>query len=126
MDFGKIFMRQGILLGHFYATGYRVWRDLPRIPVTSLVKFQLPGLITLFFFVNEEFLFESPLISLFLPQPSSPTQGTGVHQRVEAFQKKAESPPPPNVTRSSSKKEYDYGSAELREKKINRDVVSNF
>eukprot|EP00112_Aurelia_sp_Birch-Aquarium-sp1_P024512 Seg780.2 transcript_id=Seg780.2/GoldUCD/mRNA.D3Y31 product="Epidermal growth factor receptor kinase substrate 8" protein_id=Seg780.2/GoldUCD/D3Y31 len=55
-------------------------------------------------------------------KPSSPTQGTGVHQRIEAFQKKAESPPPANVTRSSSKKEYDYGSAELREKKINRDV----
>ena len=43
MDFGKIFMRQGILLGHFYATGYRVWRDLPHTPVTSLVKYLPPG-----------------------------------------------------------------------------------
>ena len=39
MDFGKIFMRQSILLGHFYATGYRMWRALPHIPVTSLVKY---------------------------------------------------------------------------------------
>ena len=31
--------RQGILFGHFYATGYRVWRDLPHILITSLVKY---------------------------------------------------------------------------------------
>ena len=28
----------------FYATGYRVWRDLLHIPVTSLVKYP-PGLV---------------------------------------------------------------------------------
>ena len=38
MDFGKIFMRQGIPLGHFYATGYRVWRTLPHTPDISLVN----------------------------------------------------------------------------------------
>ena len=41
MDFGKIFMRQGILLGIFYATGYRVLSGLPHTPVTSLVKYPL-------------------------------------------------------------------------------------
>ena len=38
MDFGKIYIGQGILLAIFYATGYKVWRDLPHTPVTSLVK----------------------------------------------------------------------------------------
>ena len=36
MDSGKIFMRQRAI---FYATGYRVWRDLPHTPVTSLVRY---------------------------------------------------------------------------------------
>ena len=38
-NFGKIFMRQGLPSKYFYATGYRVWRDLPHTPVTSLVKY---------------------------------------------------------------------------------------
>ena len=41
MDSGKIFMRQGTLLGHFLCD--RVWRDLLHTPVTSLVKYP-PGL----------------------------------------------------------------------------------
>ena len=39
MDFGKIFMQQGILWGILYAKVYRVWRDLPHTPVTSIVKY---------------------------------------------------------------------------------------
>ena len=27
----------------FYATGYRLWRDLPHMPFTSLVKYTPPG-----------------------------------------------------------------------------------
>ena len=43
-------MRQGILLGHFYATGYMVWRDLSHNPVTSLLKYpplRVDGLVEL-------------------------------------------------------------------------------
>ena len=40
--FGNILMRQGILLGHFCATGYRAWRDLPHNPISSLVKYPHP------------------------------------------------------------------------------------
>ena len=43
--FGNIFLRQGILLGHFDVTGYRAWRDLPHTPVTSLVKYPLGGIL---------------------------------------------------------------------------------
>ena len=38
----KIFMLRGKLLGHFYATGYRVWRALPR--GKSLIFFRTPFL----------------------------------------------------------------------------------
>ena len=40
--FDKIFMRQGILLGCFNATVFRVQRDFPHTTVTSLVKYP-PG-----------------------------------------------------------------------------------
>ena len=39
MDFGKILCDRIYIWGIFYATGYRVWRDFPHTPVTSLVKY---------------------------------------------------------------------------------------
>ena len=40
--FWQHFMWQGILWGDLYATGYRVWRSLPHIPVTYLFECPLP------------------------------------------------------------------------------------
>ena len=42
MDFGKILCDRVYFWAIFYVTGYRVWRDLPHTPVTSLVKYPPP------------------------------------------------------------------------------------
>ena len=51
MDFGKISMRQGFVPNLLCdtATGYRVWRDLPHTPITSLVKYPPPEVLFHFF-----------------------------------------------------------------------------
>ena len=51
--FGEILLRQGILLGHFYATGCRVWRGFLHTHVTSLVTYLLQAMPLCVFSLDE-------------------------------------------------------------------------
>jgi len=55
-------------------------------------------------------------------ESSSHAHGVGVHQRVEAFQKISTPPKSTEIVRTGSKSAFDYGSKEVRQARVNRDV----